>query len=83
MKYSKKENGLVYIKKCCNTCGFMMYDHINNVMVCAGNSKGAKPYGYGDEIKDKNCVCGNYEISFNDFCKLDSNQQWSHLKYLY
>jgi hypothetical protein len=73
MKYSKKENGLVYIKKCCHTCEF-------NFGVCAA---GGRKYNYGDPIEDQNYVCGNYEISFSDFCKLDDNQQWSHLKYLY
>lgn len=73
MKYSKKVNGLVYIKKCCHTCEF-------NFGVCgAGGGK----YDYGDPIEDQNYVCGNYDISFSDYCKLGSIQQDSYHEYLY
>lgn len=70
MKYSKKVNGLVYIKKCCHTCEF------NFCGVCAGSY-------YGEKITDDSKLCGSYGISFSDYCKLNFIQQNSYYKYLY
>lgn len=83
MKYHILNTDECYIKVCCHTCEMMMYDPKNNIMVCAGNDKGAKPYGYGDEIINDLESCKNYDISFHEFCNFAPHQLDNYNQYLF